>query len=326
VSTIITFKQLIDEALVKFAVENPAHPKGLYEPVNYTLSLGGKRMRPLLVLMGNDLFGGKAGDALSAAIAIELFHNFTLVHDDIMDNASLRRGKPTVHEKWDRNTAVLSGDVMLVAAYAELAKADPEKLPQLLRIFNRTAAQVCEGQQLDMDFEKQKNVALEEYLHMIELKTAVLLGASLEMGAVCAGAKNEDAAMLDKFGKGIGLAFQLKDDVLDVYGDAPVFGKTKGGDIVSNKKTWLLIKALELASPLQKKEIYRWMDDAAADPAKKIGAICTIYDELKVADLTQQEMTKHFELAMNNLNALAMDKEKKKGLTGLAAELFDRKH
>lgn len=238
-SKLVNFIQLVEEAIQDKGFKK--EPISLYEPISYTMALGGKRVRPALLLMANDLFGGTANRALNAALAIEIFHNFTLVHDDIMDNAPVRRGKPTVFKKWNVPTAILSGDVMLVEAYQLLCDYEPELLPHLLKLFNKTAVEVCEGQQYDMLFENASDVSIDDYLKMIELKTAVLLGASLKMGALIAKATRNDAQHLYEFGKNIGVAFQLMDDILDVYGDPKKFGKQVGGDILANKKNILII-------------------------------------------------------------------------------------
>ena len=244
-TTIATYQQQIEAALKD--KKYGSNPKELYEPIAYIMSLGGKRLRPVLVFIATDMFDGDAAKALHPALAIELFHNFTLVHDDLMDKAPLRRNQPTVHEKWNNNIAILSGDAMMVRAYQELCLADPSMLPQLLEIFSDTAVKVCEGQQYDMNYESMTKVSIQQYIKMIELKTAVLLGGALKIGAVIGGAREEDAQRLYDFGKHIGIAFQLQDDILDVYADAAKFGKQKGGDIIANKKTYLLLKAIEMA-------------------------------------------------------------------------------
>ena len=237
------YQKIVFASVDKFL--NDTKDEALYEPVKYILSLGGKRMRPVLALMGNEMFDGNVDDCVTSALGIEVFHNFTLLHDDIMDNAPLRRGEATVHEKWNTNAAILSGDVMFVQAFTLVTSCKPEHLRAIIDIFNVTAIEVCEGQQLDMEFETREDVSLEEYLEMIRLKTSVLVGCSLEIGAVLANASKEDAKKLYDFGMNLGMAFQIKDDLLDVFGDAEVFGKQVGGDILANKKTYLLLKALE---------------------------------------------------------------------------------
>src|SRR3978361_2125846 len=241
---------LIEQALAELEV--PQYPAELYEPIKYILSLGGKRMRPALLLMACDLFGGDVKKAISAALAIEVFHNFTLMHDDIMDNAPLRRGKTTVHERWNNNVGILSGDVMLIEGYKLMMQVDQPLLRPILNIFNETAVGVCEGQQLDMEFETRNNVGIDEYITMIRLKTAVVLGGALKIGALIGGASTADATLMHTFGEQLGIAFQWQDDILDVYGDPEKCGKQVGGDIISNKKTYLLLKALESAGHSQK--------------------------------------------------------------------------
>jgi geranylgeranyl diphosphate synthase type II len=290
------------------------------------MSLGGKRMRPVLVMLGCDFFGGATDNAIHSAIATELFHNFTLVHDDIMDKAPLRRGKPTVHEKWDDNIAILSGDAMMVRAYQELCKTESSFLVKLLEIFSDTAAKVCEGQQLDMNYEKLNKVSIPSYIKMIELKTAVLLGGALKMGAVIGGAMEEDAQRLYDFGKHIGIAFQLQDDILDVYADAEKFGKQKGGDIIANKKTYLLLKALEMAENNRylKEELQLWVAAPHFDPKEKVEAVTNIYNFLNVKELARKEMQKEYDAAINCLKEIPVSEEKKKLLIAFADSLMVR--
>lgn len=275
--------------------------------MEYIVSLGGKRLRPVLVLAGHQLFNSSVEKAIPVAIAIELFHNFSLIHDDIMDKAPLRRNQSTVHKKWNENIAILSGDAMLVKAYQELCKTDSEKLPTLLNIFSETAIKVCEGQQLDMNYEKQNKVSIPQYLKMIELKTAVLLGASLQMGAVIAGASNENAQHLYNFGKHIGIAFQLQDDILDAYADAEKFGKQQGGDIVSNKKTFLLLKALELSESNRylKEELHQWIHAPEFNPTEKVTAVTNIFNFLNIPELARKEMQHQYNLALESYNKLS---------------------
>ncbi|MBA3705608.1 MAG: polyprenyl synthetase family protein [Bacteroidetes bacterium] len=290
------------------------------------MSLGGKRMRPVLVLMACDFFGGDTTKALHPALAIELFHNFTLVHDDIMDKAPLRRAQPTVHQKWNENIAILSGDAMMVCAYQELCKADVVMLPQLFNIFSDTAIKVCEGQQLDMNYEKLTKVSIPQYIKMIELKTAVLLGGSLKMGAIIGNAREEDAQRLYDFGKHIGIAFQLQDDILDVYADAEKFGKQKGGDIIANKKTYLLLKAIEIAegNRYMKEELQQWINAPQFNPHEKIEAVTNIYNFLNVKELARTEMKKHYDLALTFLKDIPVDSAKKEKLTAFADSLMIR--
>ncbi len=301
-------------------------PPELYDPVKYILSLGGKRMRPVLTLMACEMFGGKPDDVLKPAIGIELFHNFTLVHDDIMDNAPLRRTLPTVHSRWNTNIAILSGDLMYALSYSLVAAAPPGVLHRVLSVFNRAAVQVCEGQQLDMNYEKKAKVSIMEYLRMIELKTAALLAASLEIGAITGGSGETDAKHLREFGKSIGIAFQIRDDILDVYASERVFGKQKGGDILSGKKTYLLLKAMELAPsrPLLKKELDRWLSAPSPDPHKKVKGVTAVYDATGVRSLAEKEMNRHYVNALRALEKIGISEEKKEPLRNIAVEIIDR--
>lgn len=318
------FQEKIENELKQ--IQYGSNPKELYEPIEYIMSLGGKRMRPVLVLMACDFFGGDANKATHAAIAIELFHNFTLVHDDIMDNAPLRRGKQTVHEKWNSNIAILSGDAMIVKAYQEICKASPEQLPVLLSIFSDTALKVCEGQQMDMNYEKLNKVSIPQYIKMIELKTAVLLAGALKVGGIIGGAKEEDANAIYEFGKNIGIAFQLQDDILDVYANAEKFGKQKGGDIIANKKTYLLLKAMEMAenNRYMKEELQQWIAAPEFNPAEKVEAVTNIYNFLNVKELARNEMKKHYEKAISSLNTIPVSENKKQELIAFADSLMVR--
>src|ERR1700749_4957706 len=259
----------------------PVYPAELYEPIKYILSLGGKRMRPALLLMACDLFGGDVQKAIPPALAIEVFHNFTLMHDDIMDKAPLRRGNITVHERWNKNVGILSGDVMLIEGYKLMMQVDEHLLRPILNIFNETAVGVCEGQQIDMEFETRNDVDIDEYITMIRLKTAVVLGGALKIGALIGGADTKNAGLIHAFGEQLGIAFQLQDDILDVYGNPEKFGKQVGGDIIANKKTYLLLKALELADETQSTELKKWLTTTSNDQ-KKVSAVTAIYDELQV--------------------------------------------
>jgi geranylgeranyl diphosphate synthase type II len=298
-------------------------PRELYDPENYILSLGGKRIRPLLCLIGCDLFDKDASSALNAALSVELFHNFSLVHDDILDKAPLRRGMPTVHTKWNTNIAILSGDVMLVKAFDVLGKYDPERSHQLLSLFVKTAVEVCEGQQLDMNFEQASSVTVEEYVQMITFKTAVLLGCSLKMGAICAGVNNEDATHLYEFGKHVGIAFQLMDDILDAYGDDK-FGKQTGGDIISNKKTFLLLKALESSNESQKEKLNRFLMTESIPSNEKVKGVMEVYDELDINTLSRKEADKHTKEAIKHLRLVKASEQKKQALEELALQLLNR--
>lgn len=302
------------------------HPKELYSPITYTLALGGKRIRPVLALLACEMFGGKAEDAIDPAIAIELFHNFTLMHDDLMDNAPVRRNQPTIHEKWGSNIAVLSGDAMFVKSYQYLCKADKSVLHSLLKIFNETALKVCEGQQLDMNYESSNKISILLYLKMIELKTAVLLGASLKIGALCGKAREEDAEHLYQFGKNMGIAFQLQDDVMDVYADASKFGKQVGGDIISNKKTFLLLKAFELSNQYVKEELNNWIYAKEFDNKEKVEAVVRIYDFLGIKKLAQKEIQRYYDKAKESLNNIPVSDAAKASLLELSHSMLEREN
>lgn len=299
-------------------------PKGLYEPVRYVLSLGGKRIRPVLMMMAYNLYKDDVDSILNQATGIEIYHNYTLLHDDLMDRADRRRGKPTVHKVWNDNVAVLSGDAMLVLAYRYMAECPPNSLKEILDIFSLTALEICEGQQMDMEFETRKDVSEDEYLEMIRLKTSVLLAASLKIGALLGGASPEDAARLYDFGINLGVAFQLKDDLLDVYGDARVFGKNIGGDIVCNKKTYLLIEAFERADRGQLAELDKWVDAVSFQPDEKIAAVTDLYNQIGVKELCENLIATYTERAMLNLAAVQVDSVKKKQLEELMKSLMYR--
>ena len=264
-------------------------PASLYEPVKYVLSIGGKRIRPVLMLLGYNIFKDNPESILMQACGLETYHNYTLLHDDLMDNADLRRGQQTVHRKWDANTAILSGDSMLVLAYERMAQCSPEKLPAVMALFTETALEIGEGQQYDMEFEHRNDVSEDEYIEMIRLKTSVLLACALKMGALLADASAEDAENLYKFGEQIGLAFQLQDDFLDVYGDTKVFGKAIGGDIVSNKKTYMLINAFNLATDEQREELTKWTTAKEFDAKEKIAAVTALYNKIGIDKLAQKK-------------------------------------
>ncbi len=300
------------------------HPEELYEPIRYLMSLGGKRMRPLMTLMATALFTDDWQKAIKPATAVEVFHNFTLMHDDIMDKAPLRRGKPTVHAKWNDNTAILSGDVMLVQAYELLMFVEDTRFKKALKRFNRTAAEVCEGQQLDMNFEKREDVSEEEYLEMIKLKTSVLLGYALELGGIIGGASDKSCDLLYNIGLNIGLGFQLKDDLLDVYGDPEKFGKQVGGDIISNKKTFMLIEALEKATGDTKIELNKWLSLEEFDATEKVKAVTAIYDCLGIDQLAKIKINAYFDKAFEALDSLKVDNERKAVLRTFAETLIDR--
>lgn len=315
---------LVAEALQQLAF--PDLPSRLYDPVRYMLGIGGKRMRPVLVLMGCEVFGKPPALAISAALGVEVFHNFTLLHDDIMDAAPLRRSVPTVHAKWNQSIAILSGDVMFVKACELINGVENDKIRPCMEIFLRAAREVCEGQQYDMDFESESTVSIEQYLEMIRLKTAVLLGASLQMGAVIGGAGSEDAAHLYDFGTNLGMAFQLQDDILDAYGDAGKFGKQTGGDILSNKKTFLLLTALSLAKGDTRMELNNWiaLSPGQFNPSEKVEAVKAIYDQLGVRELAEEKMQELYDHALNHLQAIPVDDAHKEPLRTLAGELMIR--
>jgi geranylgeranyl diphosphate synthase type II len=301
-----------------------AEPAELYEPISYILSLGGKRLRPALVLMAADMYGCDLEKALPQAIGIELFHNFTLMHDDIMDDAPLRRGKTTVHEKWDVNIGILSGDALFVKAYQSIVKTEAKHLPALMDLFNKTALEVCEGQQYDMNFETQESVSMSAYLKMIKYKTAVLLACALKSGALVADASAEDQKNLYDFGIHIGLAFQLMDDILDVYGDQKDFGKQIAGDILCNKKTCLYIKAYEKADDEQRKVLDHYFAHQEFDAQEKISKVMDVYEQLQVRDACREMMDEHYTLALNHLNALSVGDEKRSTLVQFAELLMVR--
>ena len=317
-------QELINDEVNK--LEFPLFPADLYEPIKYILALGGKRIRPALVLMACDLFGGEIRKAISPALAIEVFHNFTLMHDDIMDNAPLRRGKVTVHEKWNTNVAILSGDVMLVEGYKLMMHVDDHLLRPIMQIFNETAVGVCEGQQFDMDFEQRNDVHIDEYINMIRLKTAVVLGSALKIGALIGGADNRDALLLQSFGEHLGVAFQLQDDILDVYGDPDKFGKQVGGDILSNKKTFLLIKALELADAGSLKELQHWLSGTDFPPKKKVDAVTAIYDQLNIRQFAWEAMHTYVKKAFDSLDAVNLPENAKQVLRDFADSLMVREN
>lgn len=317
-----SFKALIQQFAEKFKTQHfPSSPATLYQPGEYFLNIGGKRIRPVLCLMGNELFDDILPDAYEVATAIELFHNFTLIHDDIMDAAPLRRGMETVHKKYGDNTALLCGDVMLIRCYDYINKIQPQYLPRILALFNKTAREVCEGQQLDMDFEKQSTVTLDEYIHMISLKTSVLIAASLEMGAVLGGASEGNCKHLYEFGRNLGIAFQIQDDYLDAFGDPAKFGKDVGGDIRQNKKTFLMLHALEVATPEQLEQINQLV---ATNPADKVEQMLGIFRDCNVDAWAKELKDKYLTTALQHLEAIAVTAVRKKSLIELADFLVQR--
>lgn len=316
-------KEVVDRALVNLAYNTEA-PK-LIDPVRYVLSKGGKRLRPVMTLMSCNLYTDKIDDAILPAAGIEVFHNFTLVHDDIMDKAPVRRGLPTVHNKWNENQAILSGDVMAFIANECILQAPQSCLLRVFRVFNRAAVEVCVGQQLDMDFEKAAIVRECEYLRMIELKTAVLLASSVKIGAIIGGADEKESDLLYEFGKNLGLAFQIQDDMLDVWGDVKIFGKTSGGDIVANKKTLPLVKALELAKGNKLKELQKLLSGKDIDPDEKVSRVKAIFDELNIKDITEILAYDYINKAFGFLQKINVDESRKKEITNLAISLIGRK-
>ncbi len=286
-------------------------PQSLYEPVKYALSMGGKRIRPVLMMLAYNLFKDNPTDILMPACALETYHNYTLLHDDLMDNADVRRGKPTVHRKWDANTAILSGDSMLVLAYQRMAQCPADKLEPVLRLFTETALEIGEGQQYDMDFESRTDVTEEEYIEMIRLKTSVLLACATKIGAILADAPAVDADNLYAFGEQLGLAFQLQDDLLDVYGDPKVFGKAIGGDIVSNKKTYMLINAYQKANAEQKKELMGWINAKDFDKKEKITAVTKLYDAIGIRQLCEEKINHYFHESERLLDKVGVPEERK---------------
>ena len=320
--TLLEAQNLVERHINTLSV--PDTPPELYEPVKYILSLGGKRIRPALVILACDLFAGAVESALLPAVGIEIFHNFTLLHDDIMDRSERRRGQPTVHIKYSENVAILSGDVMPIFASRLMNQAPGVVLNVVHDVFTRTAMQVCEGQQMDMNFEELLAVSEEEYLTMIQLKTAVLIAASLKIGAILGGASQRDAEDLYEFGRNLGLAFQLQDDLLDTYGDPAVTGKNQGTDIVDNKKTFLVIQALEAASGAQKEELIGWLTKEDFDPKEKIKAVTAILDTLNIKEVTEKKIRNYYKQALSNLENLNRPEERKTELYNFASFLMNR--
>ncbi len=319
-----SFEKLSADFAARFNHEHfPAHPASLYRPAGYFLSMGGKRVRPVLCLMGNELFGPIEEDAWQMAIAIELFHNFTLIHDDIMDRAPLRRGMTTVHEKYGSSTAILSGDVMMVVSYDYISRVGSPHIRRILHLYNQTASHVCEGQQLDMDFEQRSDVQMEEYLNMIGLKTSVLLAASLQIGAILGGAGLGNQDKIYQFGKNLGLAFQIQDDYLDCYGDSAKFGKKQGGDILAGKKTFLLVKTLEVATDAQRRRI---RELEAAPAADKIAGILELFHQCGVDAWVRELKEQYRQAAFQSLEDIAVLSARKEPLRGLVDMLLQREY
>ena len=314
----------VNEALD--ALPYDRQPQSLYEPVKYVLSLGGKRIRPVLMLLGYNLYKEEPADIMMQALGLETYHNYTLLHDDLMDNADLRRGNQTVHKRWDANTAILSGDSMLVLAYQRIQQCDARYLPQVMELFTETALEIGEGQQYDMDFETRNDVTEEEYIEMIRLKTSVLLACALKIGAILGDASAKDADLLYRFGEQIGLAFQLQDYLLDVYGDEKVFGKAICGDITSNKKTYMLINAINRANPQQRAELMNWIDAKQFDRQEKITAVTRLYDEIGIRQLCEKKIHFYFEEGKKLLEQVSVNSERKEQLRQYTAEMMNRQY
>ena len=305
-------------------MQTPAEPELLYVPIIYSMSGGGKRLRPVLLLIANEAFGGNTDKAMPAALAVEVFHNFTLLHDDIMDNAAVRRGKPSVFAKWGENVAILSGDAMLITAYKYLAMLDAERLARVMPIFNEMALEVCEGQQYDMDFESMTTVTVEDYILMIERKTSALLSGSAMIGATLAGASDEDVKKIYRFATELGLAFQLQDDMLDSFGDEAL-GKKIGGDILEGKQTYLMVQAMNRASEAEREVLRTTHKNAALSDIEKISTVKALYEKLDVKRATEQQIELRFERALAVLNTLSIDNERTVRLAEFARNLMGRK-
>ena len=301
-------------------------PQGLYAPIAYALEGGGKRLRPTLAMIACRMYNGDEQKALPVALALEIFHNFTLLHDDVMDQAPVRRGRPTVHVKWDDNTAILSGDQMMTEAYIQLETVDPALLPQVLHLFNGMAEDIWRGQQLDMEFEKREDVTLDEYLEMIRLKTSVLLGTALQMGSLVSGAPEKDRQLLYRIGERLGLAFQIQDDVLDVWGDPATFGKRIGGDIVQNKKSAVQLLALMHANEAQHRALTEWLHRTDFDEEEKIREVTALYNEIQIRPLCEQMTAAYTDEAMRDISQLSVPEQKKEELIGIARKLLNRKN
>ena len=300
-------------------------PASLYEPIEYVLSLGGKRIRPVLMLLTYNLYRENPENILMQAVALETYHNYTLLHDDLMDNADMRRGHDTVHKKWGANTAILSGDSMLVLAYQRMQQCDARHLQAVLDVFTETALEIGEGQEYDMAFETRNDVAEDEYIEMIRLKTSVLLACAMQIGAILADAPEEDVRNLYKFGEQLGLAFQLQDDLLDVYGDPAVFGKAVGGDIVSNKKTYMLINAMNRANPEQRQELLRWIEAKTFDRTEKVRAVTALYDQIGIRELCEQKINYYFDECRKYLAKVNVSDERKQQLLDYTDEMMKRR-
>ena len=324
-------KQLTSDEILKKvnqaldALPYDRQPQSLYDPVKYVLSLGGKRIRPVLMLLAYNLYKDEPDDIMMQALGVETYHNYTLLHDDLMDNADLRRGHQTVHKRWDANKAILSGDSMLVLAYQRMQQCDKRHLQAVLDVFTETALEIGEGQEYDMAFETRNDVTEAEYIEMIRLKTSVLLACAVKIGAILADAPKEDVDNLYKFGEQLGLAFQLQDDLLDVYGDEKVFGKAIGGDITSNKKTYMLINAVNRANPEQKAELMRWIEATDFNREEKVKAVTRLYDEIGIRQLCEQKINHYFDECRKYLSRVKVSDERKQQLLDYTDEMMERR-
>ena len=312
----------VNEALDNLVYDR--QPASLYDPIRYVLSIGGKRVRPVLTLLTYNLYKDDPLSIMSQAIGLETYHNFTLLHDDLMDHADMRRGHETVHKKWDANRAILSGDTMLLQAFERVEECDPTKLPDVFKVFIQTTLEIGEGQQLDVEFETRNDVTEDEYIEMIRLKTSVLLACACKVGAIMAGASAEDTDNLYKFGEKLGLAFQLQDDLLDVYGNPAVFGKNIGGDITSNKKTYMLINAFNRATPAQREELTKWVNAKEFDRNEKVAAVTNLYNEIGIRKLCEQKMEQYYQESLVYLAKVNVSEERKAELKAYAADMMKR--
>jgi geranylgeranyl diphosphate synthase type II len=319
---LVFFKEVLEQSLKERKM--PSDPKNLYQPIQYILALGGKRLRPVLTLLTCDFFSGDYKKAIDAALAVELFHNFSLIHDDIMDGAPLRRGEETVHAKWDVNTGILSGDAMLILAYQYFENYRPELFLELAQLFSKTALEVCEGQQYDIDFETRNDVTLSEYLKMIEYKTAVLVGAAMKMGAIVAEASEESKEAIYDFGRNLGIAFQLQDDYLDAFGDPDTFGKQVGGDIIANKKTFLYLTAIEGSDTSESLELVQWFNSSPADPSEKVQRVKTIFERSGAVSATEQKISDYTARANSVLEQVEISEDRKEKLREFGRWLMGR--
>ena len=312
----------VNEALDNLVYDR--QPASLYDPIRYVLSIGGKRVRPVLTLLSYNLYKDDPLSIMSQAIGLETYHNFTLLHDDLMDHADMRRGHETVHKKWDANRAILSGDTMLLQAFERVEECDPTKLPDVFKVFIQTTLEIGEGQQLDVEFETRNDVTEDEYIEMIRLKTSVLLACACKVGAIMAGASDEDTDNLYKFGEKLGRAFQLQDDLLDVYGNPAVFGKNIGGDITSNKKTYMLINAFNRATPAQREELTKWVEAKEFDRNEKVAAVTKLYNEIGIRKLCEQKMEQYYQESLVYLAKVNVSDERKAELKAYAADMMKR--